>query len=152
MLVQTSTGFRFTPPVDALRPTGDIPRVLEKSAALTALVVDDEPLVRWSIAETLRGRGYEVLEAGDGDGALHAIFEGDVVPDVVLLDLRLPDCTDLRLLETVREILPNAPIILMTSFGSPEVTQRARELGAYAVLDKPFDLNDLDPLIAHALR
>jgi DNA-binding NtrC family response regulator len=152
MLVQTSTEYRpqWSRPVPI--PAGEFTRERKKSAGLRVLVVDDEPLVRWSIAETLRGRDYEVLEAGDADSALRILLDGQVEPDAVLLDLRLPDCQDLRLLETLRLILPDAPVILMSAFGTPETTQQARELGAYAVLDKPFDLDTLDPLLAEAVR
>jgi two-component system response regulator AtoC len=129
---------------------GDFSQLLKKSPAGRILVVDDEPLVRWSIAETLRAGGYDVAEAGDADSALRALIE-DAPPDAVLLDLRLPDCSDLHLLETIKLIRPGMPVVLMTAFGTPELVAEARRLGAYAVLDKPFDLTALEPLLAAAL-
>jgi DNA-binding NtrC family response regulator len=132
-------------------PAGEFSRVLKKSAAGRVLVVDDEPLVRWSIAETLRACGYDILEAADADSALRVLVEDGPRPDAVLLDLRLPDCSDLHLLETLRLILPDTPIVLMTAFGTPEIADDARRLGAYAVLEKPFDLGDLEPLLETAL-
>jgi DNA-binding NtrC family response regulator len=149
--MQTSGGFRYETPSAATVPAGDFSHLLKKSAAGRVLVVDDEPLVRWSIAETLRAGGYDVLEAGDGDTALHTLIEDRQPPDAILLDLRLPDCGDLRLLETMTLILPGTPIVLMTAFGTPELVQQARQLGAYAVLEKPFDLQALEPLLEAAL-
>jgi len=65
----------------------------------------------------------------------------------VLLDLRLPDCSDLSLLETVRRLVPSTPVVLMTAFGTPEIRERARSLGAAGVLDKPFDVDGLAGLV-----
>jgi len=115
----------------------------EEKHALRALVVDDEPLIRWAIAETLHADGYDVEEAGDADGTVRALFNDPAPPDLVLLDLRLPDCCDLSLLETVHRLLPTTPVILMTAFGTPEIRERARSLGAAGVLDKPFDVEGL---------
>lgn len=148
MLVQTSDGFRYQAPAAA----SDFSHLLKKSAAGRVLVVDDEPLVRWSIAETLRAGGCDVVEAGDADSALQALIEHRKPPDAILLDVRLPDCGDLHLLETMKLLLPDTPIVVMTAFGTPELVAEARELGAYAVLEKPFDLAALPPLLEAALR
>jgi DNA-binding NtrC family response regulator len=70
--------------------------------------------------------------------------------DVVLLDYRLPDSNDLHLLEDIRRRLPRTAVILMTAFGTPELVQRALDLGAYRVLSKPFDMHDVEGLITAA--
>ena len=72
---------------------------------LRVLVVDDEPLIRWSVAETLAERGYQVVERGDAEGARAALREGSTF-DVVLLDYRLPDSDDLSLLASIRSRHP----------------------------------------------
>jgi DNA-binding NtrC family response regulator len=113
-------------------------------------VVDDEPLLRWSVAETLVQSGYEVVEAGDGHTAVRALFLRRV-PDVVLLDLRLPDSGDLRVLAAMRRVAPAIPVILMSAFVTPEVTEAAFKLGARLILRKPFDMHELAPLIQNAL-
>jgi CheY-like chemotaxis protein len=115
------------------------------------LVVDDEPLVRWSVAETLGARGYEVIEAGCGESAVRAFINSPGPPDVVLLDLLLPDVCDLSLLTAFRRLAPTVPIIMMTAFATPELVERARTSGAYTVVNKPFELNELAPLIRQAL-
>ena len=132
-------------------PGGDYPHLREKSA-MHVLVVDDEPLVRWSIAETLRTCGCAILEAEDARGAIEAIGDSIVEPDAVLLDLRLPDSDDLGLLASVRRLLPGVPVILMTAFGSPEIVDGARRLGAFTVLEKPFELDELAGLLERAIQ
>jgi CheY-like chemotaxis protein len=107
------------------------------------LVVDDEPLIRWSVTETLAGLGLDVEQAGDAAAALAAIINGPLPFDVVLLDLRLPDMRDLSLLGTIRQLSPDASIVLMTAFGTDEVLERAIALGAETVLNKPFELGTL---------
>jgi two-component system response regulator AtoC len=127
---------------------------LQKSPSLRILVVDDEPLIRWSVAETLMDRGYDVLEAGSGAGALHALAEPRHRVDVVLLDYRLPDSLDLRLLATIRRIAPQTKVILVTAYGTPELATGALELGAYRVVNKPIEMSDLAALVqqAHASK
>ncbi|MEO8480849.1 MAG: response regulator [Acidobacteriota bacterium] len=110
---------------------------MQHPIAPQALVVDDEPLIRWSLSRALRDRGYDVIEAGDGEAAVKGAAQG---PAVVLLDLKLPDRQDLDLLAELRGLLPSARFVLMTAFGSPETKARARELGAIAVVEKPFDV------------
>src|SRR5512141_2865807 len=123
----------------------DISRAEKKSPVTRVLVVDDEPLIRWSVVETLMDRGFEVVEAGDGRSAVTAI-DGDPF-DVVLLDFRLPDSNDLTLLSTIRRQSPASQVILMTAYGTPEVTKGALDLGAFRVVSKPFEMNDLAALV-----
>lgn len=111
------------------------------------LVVDDEPLIRWSVAETLSGLGFDVEEAADASSALRIVTNAALPFGVVILDLRLPDMSDLSLLGTLRQLLPQAHLILMTAFGTPEVVESARALGA-DVLAKPFELDELNGLVA----
>ena len=122
----------------------------ESKEGLRVLVVDDEALIRWSIAENLAAYGHILFEAADGASALSMLSEGTENPDVVLLDYRLPDSNDLNLLRKVRQIAPDAAIILMTAFGTPEVFREALDLGAFCVLSKPFDLLKLNSLIHDA--
>lgn len=129
------------------------PRAAKQAPRVRVLVVDDERLMRWSIAQALGARGYEVIEAERGDAAIRALMgpaAGAI--DVVLLDLCLPDFCDLLLLALMRQLAPTTPVILMTAFGSPDLVEAARELGAFTVIDKPFDINGVAPLILRAIR
>ena len=122
-----------------------------KFPPLQVLVVDDEPLIRWSVSETLGARGFQVIEAGTGEAAIYAMMNGKGATDVVLLDVLLPDFCDLSLLAVLRRLAPRVPIIMMTAFATPELVERARRMGAFTVVNKPFDMNELAPLIRQAL-
>ena len=127
------------------------PQMAEKSPPLQVLVVDDESLIRWSLAEVLADSGHRVDEAGDGASAVNLIADGRRF-DVVLLDYRLPDSNDLHLLETIRNLSPGSAVIMMTAFGTPETVEGALRLGAYRVVPKPFDVHDMARLVAEAPR
>jgi DNA-binding NtrC family response regulator len=122
----------------------------ENSAKLRVLVVDDEPLIRWSVLETLVQCGHAVAEAGDREAALQSVSAADEPFDVVLLDYRLPDSNDLALLAAIRTLTPKSAVIMMTAFGTPEVTAGALQLGAYRVIPKPFEIDDMAALVLQA--
>lgn len=128
----------------------DFSRAEKKTPDVRVLIVDDEPLIRWSISETLADSGYQVVESSDGQSARSAVTAAPREFDVVLLDLRLPDTEDLSLLASLRRLSPHAQIILMTAFGTPEVARGAIDLGAYRVVNKPFEMDDVAELVAQA--
>lgn len=132
-----------------MRPitAGEESRPSDRPGPRTALVVDDEALIRWSVSETLSDLGFVVVQAADGASALNAIGDAGAGFDVVVLDLRLPDVNDLSLLGRVRELLPAATVVLMTAFGTAEVVAAALELGVIGVLNKPFELTELAQLL-----
>lgn len=122
----------------------------ENPPVFRVLVVEDELLIRWSIAETLTHAGHIVIEAEDGAVAVQALTNAAEAVDAVVLDYRLPDSNDLTLLATIRRLSPDSAVILMTAYGTPEVTEGAIDLGAYQVMHKPFDMHDLEPLLLKA--
>jgi DNA-binding NtrC family response regulator len=116
------------------------------------LVVDDEALIRWSLCELLRIHGHHVVEAASA-GDARAALNDDMPPfDVVLLDYRLPDSNDLNLLAEIRRRMPTSAVVLMTAFGSSEVVHGALQLGAHRVVDKPFDMREVEPMVLNAHR
>jgi DNA-binding NtrC family response regulator len=117
---------------------------------LRILVIEDEPLIRWSIAETLAHEGHIVLEAANARTAVRAMKATPDTIDVVLLDYRLPDSNDLGLLADIRRLMPRSAVVMMTAHAAPEVTRDALDLGAYRVLDKPFDMDRLEALVREA--
>lgn len=141
-------------PQIAVQEPREYSHMAKKSPALHVLVVDDEPLIRWSMSETLSERGYDVVEAGDGQSAIAAVSGSPSPFDVVLLDFRLPDSNDLSLLSKLRRLSPHTQFILMTAFGSADVVQGAMDLGAFRVVGKPFEMDDVAELIlqAHGAR
>ena len=115
------------------------------------LIVDDEALIRWFVAESLELVGHQILEAGSAREAL-AHFENGASPvAVVVLDLKLPDSNDLSLLRRIQELAPSCRIILMTAHGTPDILDEALRAGAFAVLPKPFDVTKVQSLVADAL-
>ncbi len=118
-------------------------------AAPTILVVDDEQLIRWSLAERLAQEGYSVVEAGTAKEALAAV--GPHV-DLVLLDYRLPDSDGLRVLRQIKQTDADMPVILLTAFSSIETAVEAMKQGAYHYANKPFNLDELVLVVQKALE
>lgn len=113
------------------------------------LVVDDEEPIRWSLARSLRREGYRVLTAQNGAEALRIVQQE--APDLVLLDLRLPDIHGLEVLRTIKAGRGQPPVIILTASGDEEERQAALEAGAYDYIAKPFNLEELKGAIAAAL-
>lgn len=89
-----------------------------------------------------------VVEAPDAASMMRLLMaDATAFFDVVLLDYRLPDSHDLMPLTYVRRISPASRVIMLSSYLAPEVAAEARRLGAYAVLLKPFDLDELRALV-----
>ncbi len=122
------------------------------SAPLRVLVVDDEPLVRWSLAETLGDSGDLVIEADTGAAAMRALSEANAPVDVVLLDYKLPDVQNLSLLSTVRRRWPASRVILMSAHLTPEIANEGLSLGASRVINKPVDMCDVPALVHDMAR
>lgn len=114
------------------------------------LVVDDEPLIRWSVSETLRHEGHVVVEAEDAESALIAVRNARSPFAVIVLDVRLPDSDGLSLLARLHRTLAHTRIILMTAHGTPEMSEDALALGAYSVMTKPFGMADIAEMVQQA--
>lgn len=113
------------------------------ASRLNVLVVDDELLMRWSIAQTLLGHDIVVVTAEDGRAAIKAVATAAQPFDVVLLEYELPDVVNWGLLTRLRQMSPKSTIVLMTAVHTRELAADARRRGASCVLRKPFDLPDL---------
>jgi len=107
----------------------------------TVLVIDDEPLIQWSLGEAMRDAGYRVQVAATGADAHTALATLEGQPLVIVLDLRLPDVVDLSLLRALRSERPDAPVLVLSAWASSEATATAAiQAGAARVLRKPFDV------------
>jgi DNA-binding response OmpR family regulator len=114
------------------------------------LLAEDEPEMRALLAQRLRARGHKVIEAPDGTHLCAAIDDMLVggtrwtpIVDLVITDVRMPGCTGIDVLAWLRRRGWPTPVILITAFGDDALHAEARRLGAFAVFDKPFDLDDL---------
>ena len=119
--------------------------------ATRVLVVDDEWLIRWSLREALEARGHIVDEAADAAAVLSALAGERARPDAVVLDYRLPDSNDLALLSAIRLGAPATRVIMMTAHGTDDMIRGALDLGAYRVVSKPFEVDQMADLVADAL-
>jgi DNA-binding NtrC family response regulator len=117
----------------------------------TVLVVDDEALIRWSLTEGLAGAGFQVLDARDGKEARQQLAAHGPAIDVVVLDVRLPDADGLRLLDGIKRAHPVCQVIILTAYGTPEVADEANRLGAFRMVSKPFNLDELVRLVGQAV-
>ena len=109
----------------------------------TVLVVDDEALIRWSLSEGLADAGWTVRQAATGAEARSAVRRLEGQPFVLLLDLRLPDVSDLSLIRELRAARPDVPMIVMTAHGSDDDAEQALMAGVYSFVGKPFDVGEI---------
>jgi len=114
------------------------------------LIVDDEKLVRWSLRQKCEEWGYQVLEAEDGGSALRVAREE--APDVVLLDVRLPDLGGLEVLERLKQSGDARAFIMITADPQLDDVKAAIKLGAYDFIGKPLDFDELGVTIQNALE
>jgi len=113
------------------------------------LIVDDEPDLRSLLAELLRG-DYEVTEAANGAALKDAFTQPQ--PDIVLLDLKLPDADGLELLPEIKKQWPGTEVIVLTGMASIEAAISATKRGAYHFLNKPFDAQNLLVTVSRAIE
>ena len=116
---------------------------------LKVLVVDDEPPIRKLLRMGLGTQGYQMLDAPDGKTALELMAEK---PDLVILDLGLPDMQGLELLRQIRELREDLPIVVLSSRGDEVAKVKALDLGADDYVTKPFGMEELLARIRAALR
>jgi two-component system KDP operon response regulator KdpE len=116
---------------------------------LRVLVVDDEPPIRKLLRMGLSTQGYRVIEAENGQAALDRLREK---PDLVILDLGLPDMQGLELLRTMRTRDEGVPIVVLSSRADEVAKVQALDLGADDYVTKPFGMDELLARIRAALR
>ncbi|HVZ92893.1 MAG TPA: sigma-54 dependent transcriptional regulator [Phycisphaerales bacterium] len=116
----------------------------------TVLVVDDKELLRDSVGTTLQRAGFVVVSAQDGNAALDAIARRR--PDAVVTDLKMPGLSGLELIEHIRRIDEDLPIVLMTAFGTVDTAVQAMRLGAFDYLTKPFEGDELVVAVKRAIE
>ena len=116
----------------------------------TILVVDDDSQLRQSFKKILTKEGYTVKTTSTGELGLEIVRES--VPDLVIMDVRLPGMNGLEALRAVHEIESKLPVIVMTAFGTTETAIDATKLGAFDYVLKPFEIPDILALIEQALE
>ena len=114
------------------------------------LVIDDDELILDSFQLGFSEPNYEVLTSRSAREGLSRFSTAD--PDIVLLDVRLPDLSGLEAFEQLHKANPKTPIILMTGHGSAATAIEAMRLGAYEYVVKPFDVTAIGELIDGAIE
>lgn len=114
------------------------------------LIADDEPFMRLNLAELLQAEGYSVLEASNGTDAVELTLK--YRPQVVLMDIKMPDMNGLKALKILKKHHPEIPVIIFTAHGTTERPIEAMKSGAFDYLEKPFDVDELLQLIARTVN
>jgi len=117
--------------------------------AKSVLIVEDEQVLRESLAELLSAEGYEVLQAANGKLAHDIVLARPT--DVVLTDVRMPEMDGMTLLGHLRKIAPQTPVIIVTAVGTVETAVAAMRSGAYDYLLKPVQFDDVLIKVQRAL-
>jgi response regulator NasT len=121
---------------------------MEQISKRRIVVAEDESLIRMDIIETLKDQGFDVVgEAGDGLKAIALAKE--LRPDLIVMDIKMPDLDGLSAAEQIAEL--RIPVVFLTAFNQQELVARASEVGAMAFLVKPFSPEDLLPAIEIAM-
>jgi DNA-binding response OmpR family regulator len=140
-----------------MRLSANEPRLPVNLAARVLLAEDDGEL-RALIAHALRGDGFDVIEVCDGKELVDSLADALAADgaldgyDLVISDVRMPGFTAIDVLTAMRPFLARTPVVLITAFGDEKTHERARRLGAAAVIDKPFDLDELRGRLRELLR
>lgn len=136
------------------RVRAPVPRLLPAPRRPRVAVAEDNVEMRRLIAVTLRSDGYDVVEAGDGAELIARLesLGGAQGPartavELIVSDLRMPGLSGMDVLGAIRDGNWRTPFILITAFGDEDTHREAHDLGAAAVLDKPFDLERLRALV-----
>jgi DNA-binding NtrC family response regulator len=115
------------------------------------LVVDDQEMMRDSLATTLVREGHEVVAAGDGAVAITRLSSGTRF-DLLITDLKMPKMTGIELLAEAKKLRPEMPVVLMTAFATVTTAVEAMKLGAYDYIQKPFDGDEIKLLVDRTLE
>ena len=113
------------------------------------LIVDDEKLIRWSVRRQLEEWGYTALEAESGTGGLSQIRAES--PDLILLDVRLPDLSGIEVLREIKQNNLSIPVIMITGDPQLDDIKTAIKLGALDFIKKPLDFDELQVTLANAI-
>lgn len=114
------------------------------------LVVDDQKTVCYSLQRFLQSEGYDVHTTTSGEDAL--LVFNDIKPDLVIMDVRMPDMDGIEVLEKIKKSHPDVQVIMMTAFSTTEKAIQAIKLGAYDYLTKPFDNDELLMRVRDAIK
>src|SRR4030042_2930750 len=114
------------------------------------LIVDDDEVIRETLSDVLRKKGYEIFSEKSGNGTL-LILKKNII-DLIRLDIRLPDIDGIEVLKKIKEFDTDILVIMMTAYSDIKTAVSAMKLGAYHYINKPFELDELKLLIEKGLE
>src|SRR3990172_4446644 len=114
------------------------------------LIVDDEPLMRDFLVETLQRKKYVVEAVGNGAQALE--LAKSEFYDLVITDIRMPEVSGMQVLEEIKKMNPDTEVVVITAFGTIENAVGAMKLGAYDYITKPFSADEIEIVVDRALE
>ncbi|MEE9271524.1 MAG: sigma-54 dependent transcriptional regulator [Candidatus Krumholzibacteria bacterium] len=123
---------------------------MENPQKSVILLVDDQDSIRFFLEKTLVQEGYEAHTASTGQEAIELTQK--VIPDLILLDLKLPDMDGVEVLKKIKEMFPEIGVVMITAFGDIEVAVEAMKQGAYDFVSKPINLEQLLMVIKKGLE
>lgn len=127
----------------------------QKTGPACILVAEDDEAMRAILVNTLKRGGYDVFEISDSrnlrmflkDMSLPAGSRTFPKVDLIVSDIRMPGRTALEVLSDFKQVAKEVPVVLITAFADPKTQKKALNLGAAAVFDKPFEINDLKAVL-----
>jgi DNA-binding NtrC family response regulator len=133
----------------------ELTKAAKKSRPVCILVAEDDDAMRAFLVNTLKRGGYEVFEISDSrnlrmflkDMALSADDRAFPRVDLIVSDIRMPGKTALEVLSDFKQVAKEVPVVLITAFSDAKTQRKAMHLGAAAVFDKPFEINDLKAVL-----
>jgi len=114
------------------------------------LIVDDQKGVRRLLEELFKKEGWDVKVASDGQEAINKVEEG--LPDIILMDVKMPNMNGLEASQIILQAHNQVPIIMMTAYGEIEVVKKALEAGVRKCITKPFDIIILRDMVNNLIN
>ncbi|MCK5218932.1 sigma-54-dependent Fis family transcriptional regulator, partial [bacterium] len=123
---------------------------MKQAATQKIYIIDNEPEICWMVKNVLSEKGFDVHTAFSGERGLE--MAESVQPDLILLDLQLPDIEGLEMLQRIKERFNKLPVIILSAVDAVNVAVRAMKMGAYDYLSKPLNVNKLCVTLGNALK
>ena len=115
------------------------------------LIIDDEQIITRALSRAFQKENFLISTANDGEEGLQKILSEN--PALIILDVLMPKLTGLEVLEKIRKSNITTPVILMTAYGDQKTESKAKQLGVFAYLTKPFeDINDIVSLAKQSME
>lgn len=109
------------------------------------LIVDDQLGIRLLLKEILQKEGYSTFQAANGYQAIEITKKEN--PDLVLLDMRLPEMNGIEILQELKKISPDIRVIIMTAYGEQELIDTAKNIGILDYITKPFEIEEIRRIV-----